>query len=91
MTDLVVDTSGLRAGASDSVEVAAAVLSSGSAGVTAGSRLSSAAIATFDAVSAQVRVRQARRLAGQASDVATGAARYDRTDEGQAAVITVLV
>ena len=86
--DLEVDTSGLRAAAFYSGQIAAGVLAAGSADSgTVGARPSGAGIAALDAAGAAVRTRQANRIAGQAGDVAAAGEGYDGTDGGSAETI----
>lgn len=86
--DLEVDTSGMRAAASDSGQIAADVLADGSKAGPIAARPSGIGIAALDAAGAAVRTRQANRIAAQAGDVATAGGRYDDTDGGSAEAIT---
>ena len=67
--DLTVDTDGLQVAAAGSAQAAIEVLNGGTVGATAGTRPSEAGVAAVDAAAAALRVRQARRIVGQAEPI----------------------
>lgn len=85
---LNVDTSGLRAAASDSLGVAGAI-GGYVAAASSGSQRSHAGVAALDTAVAIVRGRQSGRMDGQASDLSTGGGRFDDTDDDAAGNLTV--
>ena len=87
--DLTVDTDGLQAAAAGSAQAAIEVLNGGTVGATAGTRPSEAGVAAVDAAAAALRVRQARRIVGQADSLSVASAGYDDTDGSSADDISV--
>lgn len=80
---LAVDTAGLSAAATASIDIAQG-LSANSSGRAAGSQPSHSGVAALDGSLAAARARQARRVQGQGSDLHTAVAVYTRTDESAA-------
>lgn len=88
--ELNVDTSDLRAAAT-SGDAAAARLTDGAVGTSAGSRSSSVGIAALDTAIRTVRGRQSARMSGQTAALREGGQRYDETDGGSAESLAVTV
>ncbi|MBE5488563.1 hypothetical protein E3G71_001064 [Mycobacteroides abscessus] len=77
--ELHVDAAGLRSAANSSTAVAAGLTSTATSNPTS-SQPSAAGVAAVNAALTSAQSRQSQRITGQAGDLTTGSARYDKTD-----------
>jgi len=88
---LEVNADGLRAAAGVSDALAAGLVTRAAESCLGGDDPSAAGVSAVNTALNVVRVRQARRVAGQAGDLSVSGGRYDDTDSSSAGEISVTV